>query len=168
MKIKGKKWVILALVLGLVLVPALLSGLSSCVNPGMPINGKANFYSITITIPNSFVRDAMQSYEDFWIFEKDNYKQMILMSRRDITEDWETSLDNYVADIKKQGGDAKRESFLQMEGASSTYTKDEVFCQEIVFAYDGSFYAVALRGGTQEEFQSLLDTINLSARNEAN
>lgn len=170
MKIKGKQntWILLALALGLVLITALLSGLSSCVNPGMPMNGEANFHSITITIPNSFTRDAMQSYEDFWIFEKDNNRQVILMSRRDITADWEASLDNYIADIKKQGGEAKRESFLQMEGASATYTKDEVFCQEVVFACGGSFYAVALRGGTQEEFQSLLDTINISARNEAN
>lgn len=170
MKIKSKKntWLLLALALGFVLITALLNGLSSCVNPGMPINGKANFHNVTITIPTSFQRDAMQSYEDFWIFEKDNHRQIILMSRRNITEDWESSLDNYVADIKKQGGEAKRESFLQMEGASATYTKDEVFCQEIVFACGGSFYAIALRGGTQEEFRVLVDTISISVPNKAN
>ena len=129
----------------------------------MPINGEANFHNVTITIPGSFTRDAMQSYEDFWIFECDDYRQIILMSRRDITEDWENSLDNFILDIQKQGGQAKRESFLQMEGATATYTKDDVFCQEIVFVYDGSFFAVALRGGTQEQFQALLDTICISA-----
>ena len=165
MKIKGKKstWVLLALAFGFILVTFLLNGLSSCVNPGMPTNGRANFHEITITIPDSFQRDAMQSYEDFWIFERDNYKQMILMSRRSITGDKEALLDNYIADIKKQGGDTKSESFLQMEAFFATYTKDGVFCQEIVFDYGGSFYAVAMRGVTQEEFQSLLNTVGISA-----
>ena len=160
---KFKLWVTLGLILGLVLLTVLLNGLTSCVNPGMPMNGKANFHDITITIPGSFARDAMQSYEDFWIFNNEDDKQMILMSYREITGDQEALLANYVADIKARGGQTTSESFLQMECVLATYTIEDVFCQEIVFAYGGSFYAVALRGGTQEEFQSLLETVGLSA-----
>ncbi len=127
----------------------------------MPYSGDIRFHEMTATIPGSFVRDSTQSREDLWIFEKGFYSELIILSRSDITGDVGASLDDYVAYMKEQGADSQRETFLQMEAVSSVYTKDGVFCQEMLFAYNGSFYAIALRGGTEDEFQSLLNTIRI-------
>ena len=35
------------------------------------------------------------------------------------------------------------------------------FCQEILFAFNSSFYAVALRGGTQDGFEEITNTISI-------
>ena len=61
--------------------------------------------------------------------------------------------------MKEQGVASEITTFLENEAVHSAYTQDEVFCQEMLFAYNGSFYAIALRGGDEETFQSLLETV---------
>lgn len=147
----------------LILIVALLSSLAGCgIYSDMPYNGDINFHEMTATIPRDFIRDSTQSSEDLWVFEKGAYSQLIILSRSDITGDTVASLDNYAAYMKEQGANAQREIFLQMDAVLSTYTNDGVFCQEMLFAYNGSFYAIALRGATEDDFQLLLDTVNIS------
>lgn len=126
----------------------------------MPFNGDITFHDITATVPESFIRDSTQSNNDMWIFESGNYSEYIIISRTDITKDTDTALNDYVDYMIEQGAESQRGTFLYTDAVLSTYTKDGKYCQEILFAYNGSFYAVALRGGTEEEFQSLLDTVN--------
>ena len=42
------------------------------------------------------------------------------------------------------------------------YTKDDVLCREVVFLYEDSVYAIAMRGATEEEFAAFLSTISLA------
>lgn len=145
-----------------ILLAALLGSLAGCGAPSdMPYSGDIRFHDMSVTIPGSFVRDSTQSHEDLWVFEKGFYSQLIILTRNDITGEVAASLDDYVAYMKEQGADSQRETFLQMDAVSSVYTKDGVFCQEMLFAYNGSFYAIALRGGTKEDFQALLNTIRI-------
>ena len=126
----------------------------------MPLNGPVTFHEITATIPSSYVRDSTQSSEDLWVFEHGGYSKIILLSRRDIQGDPDAAIDNYVAYMQSEGCDATRGTFLYTDAVLSTYTKENQFCQEIVFVYNGLFYSVALRGGTEDEFQSLLNDVN--------
>ena len=51
---------------------------------------------------------------------------------------------------------------MQHDAVHSTYTREEQFCQEMLFVYNGSIYALALRGGTEEEFDAFLKSVNLN------
>ena len=146
----------------LLLALTLLGSLAGCRASDMPFNGGVAFHELKVTIPDSFLRDSGQSSEDLWIFEKGGYQQIILLSRRDAPGDVGASLDDYAAYLLEQGMDARRGSFLELDAVLSSCTMDGVFCQEVLFAHGGSFYAVSLRGGTREEFQSLLDTVAIS------
>ena len=145
--------------ISLFLVLAFVFSLSACSK--MPFNGEIEFHSISLTIPERFIRDSTQSNDDLWIFEHDNYSEYIIISRKDITGDAGSSLLNYVEYMKENGADSEIASFLNNDAVLTTYYKDDVFCQEILFAYNSSFYAVALRGGTQSGFAEIVNTICL-------
>lgn len=150
-------------VLALLLILATVGSLAGCGSgTNMPYNGDTAFHGVSAEIPGDFIRDSVQSNEDLWLFEKDFYSAYIILSRQDITADAEASIDGYIAYMQEQGVAAQRETFLQKDAVSSTYTQDGMFCQEILFAHNGSFYTIALRGGTEEEFQSLLATVKIS------
>ena len=149
--------------LALIMMVILLGSLWGCrTHSDMPYNGDITFHKMNISIPQNFIRDSTQSNEDAWLFESGFYSKLIILSRNDITGNTNASLDNYVEYMKQQNADSQREIFKEMDAVFSVYTKDDMFCQEMLFAYEGSFYAIALRGGTREEFQSLLDTVNIS------
>ena len=140
---------------------AILLLLSGCVRQGgMPFNGKVTFHEITATVPDSFLRDSTQSNDDLWVFEKGGYDQILLLSRKDIGEDPDAALDGYVTYLRAEGADAERGQFLYADAVHATYTKDGQYCQEILFVYHDSLYSVALRGGTEEDFQAILDEVN--------
>lgn len=150
-------------VISLVAILIMISSLVSCgSHSDMPYNGIISFHEITATIPESFIRDSTQSGEDVWFFERGFYKEYIILSRKDIVGDTSASLGSYVDYMKEQGVYSERTTFLQMDAVLSTYTLDDKFCQEMLFVYNGSFYAIALRGGTEEDFQSLLNTIGIN------
>lgn len=127
----------------------------------MPFNGPVNFHTISATIPETYIRDSTNSTEDLWVFEHGGYKEYILMTRSDISGDIAASIENYAAYMKEQGASSAETSFMGREAVRSTYTKDEVFCQEMLFAYDDSFYAIALCGGDEAAFEALLNTVKL-------
>ena len=86
---------------------------------------------------------------------------MIIVSRSDAVEKPSASMESYVEYIEENGGSFEMTTFQGQEAVLLNYTKDDKNCQEIMFYYDGSIYAVALRGGTEEEFSGLLDTVEL-------
>lgn len=63
--------------------------------------------------------------------------------------------------MTEQGVNSKLTTFNELGAVLSTYTKDDKYCQEMLFVYKDSFYAVALRGGDESEFEQLLDTVEL-------
>lgn len=133
-----------------------------CVNESeMPFNGQIEFHSIALTVPEKFIRDSTQSTEDFWVFENGIYSELILISRKDIAGDASALLDDYVESMKKVDADSKRITFLDGDAVLSAYYLEDVYCQEILFPYNNSFYAVALRGGDETAFKELTYTIKL-------
>lgn len=148
----------------LTLTVILVGSLTGCgFGSDMPFNGDVCFHEMNVTIPTSFIRDSTQSNDDLWLFEKDRYSELIILSRKDITSEESAALDSYAAYMQEQGVDVSHETFLDMAAIHSTYTRDGVFCQEMLFAYNGSFYAIALRGGTKEAFRSLLNSVSISS-----
>lgn len=129
----------------------------------MPYNGDIIFNGITVSIPQNFIRDSTQSANDLWVFEKGFYKQLIILSRNDLSGEIAEVLDGYVDYMKSMECDSKRTTFAGCEAVHTTYTKDGQYCQEVLFVYNSSTYAIALRGGTEEEFKSLLDSVKLNA-----
>lgn len=162
MKPTGKKSPFAIRAVVLLLICLMVIGAAGCFpRVRMPFNGNITFHEITAVIPSSFIRDSTQSNDELWVFEKGNYKQCIILSRKPADEDVDTMLDNYVAYlIEEFGANAERGTYLYSEAVHSTLTRNGQFCQEILFVYHGYCYAVALRGGTEEEFQSLLNNVN--------
>lgn len=139
-----------------------LISLASCgLGSDMPYNGDVTFNDITVSIPQKFIRDSTQSTSDLWVFEKGFYKQLIILSRNDLGGEVDEVLDGYVDYMKSMECDSKRTTFAGCEAVHTTYTKDGQYCQEVLFVYNSSTYAIALRGGTEEEFKSLLDSVKM-------
>jgi hypothetical protein len=134
--------------------------LSACSQ--MPFNGNIEFCDISLTIPERFIRDSTQSNGDLWVFECDNYSEYIIISRKDVTGETQSALTDYAEYMKENGAESEIVCFLNDSAVLSTYYIDDVFCQEILFAYRNSFYAVALRGGSQNGFKEITDTISLN------
>jgi len=124
----------------------------------MPFNGDIEFHDILLTVPERFIRDSTKSNDDLWIFEYDNYSEYIIISRKDIAGEVQPALSDYVEYMKENGAESE---MLDNNTVLSTYYKDDVLCQEILFAYSNSFYSVALRGGTQDSFDEITDSLIL-------
>lgn len=127
----------------------------------MPFNGTVTFHSMSVEIPEDFIRDSARSSEDLWAYEQGGYKKSILISRNDITVEPSALLESYGAYIVENGGNAEITSFQEQAAVRLNYQKDELFCREMMFCYGGSAYSIAMRGGTAEEFSTLLDTVEL-------
>lgn len=146
------------------IMPAVLLALcillTSCSLTDMPFNGPIEFHDLAMTIPEKFVRDSVQSTDDLWIFEYDQFSEYILISRKESSADVKTTLEKNMEYMVGEGAQCQLVTFLGVDALMSTYTLDEVFCQEMLLPCNGLFYAVALRGGTEADFQALLDTIS--------
>lgn len=141
------------------LVLILIFSLSACSN--MPFNGDIAFHDISLTVPERFVRDSTQSNSNMWIFEHDYYSEYIIVSLKEIEGDVQSKLSDYAQYMKENGAESEKTVFLDNEAVLSIYYADDKFCQELLFAYNNFFYAVALRGGTQDDFKEITDTISL-------
>ena len=154
---KRTTWILSVLLV--ILVIALFLGCGSLSD--MPYNGEASFHDVFIEIPEDYIRDSTQSTEDLWIFEHGGYKEYILLSRKDANADTSVDLDSYLAYMKDRGAASERTKFIGIDSVFSAYMLDGVFCQEMLFIYKDSYYAIALRGGSEEEFNALLDTVKI-------
>jgi hypothetical protein len=154
------------------IMPAVLLALcillTSCSLTDMPFNVPIEFHDIAMTIPEKFVRDSVQSTDDLWIFEYDQFKEFILISRKESTADVATTLENNLEYMLEQGAQSEIVKFLGVDALMSTYTLDDMFCQELLLPYNGAFYAIALRGGTEADFQALLETVGMAREPETN
>lgn len=148
---------------GIVLLLALLLAMLPCgaqaARIDMPFNGEMAFHRLSLTVPENFIRDSARSTEDFWVFEKGWYSQYIMLSCSELSGDADAYLDGYMEYLHGQGADSFREDFLGLEAVRSSQTEGEQSWQELMFVHDGSVYAIALRGGTEETFSALLDTV---------
>lgn len=114
---------------------------------------------IKLEIPGNFIYDSTQSNSTFKVFEKGWYSQMILLSCSALNGDAEASLEGYAEYIKENGGSAELTSFKGSPAALAEYTKDEKACRELMFAHNGILYAVALRGGTDDDFTLIINSV---------
>ena len=145
------------------LLPVLLAVMLFCgaqASAGdMPFNGEMAFHKISLAVPESFIRDSTQSTDDFWVFEKGWYSQYIMLSCSALNSDAGAYLDGYMKYLHAQGADSHREDFLGLEAVRSSQMDGGRNWQELMFVHDGSVYAVALQGGTEDAFSALLDTV---------
>ena len=149
----------------------LLCTLSGCkvFNKRMPLNGDITFYDISLTVDEKYVRDSSQSSENLWVFEHGNYKEYIILSKKDISGDLTVVLSEYLEYMLENGVNAEKKVFFENEAIFSSWTSDGLFCQEVTFVHEGSVYAVSLRGGTESEFDHLIRTVmKLQANAESN
>ena len=146
----------------LILILCLLICITGCSRvSNMPFNGEVKFHRITLTVPYRFLRDTTQSNTNFWVFARDSYAEYVLISRKEVKKDVDTALTDYIAAMQKEGADSQRTTFLGKDAVLTKCTIDDVYCQEILFVHDNSFYAVALRGGDEAGFKEITDTIGL-------
>jgi len=147
-----------------ILCIALLLTCAGCMfsTPDMPFNGDITFHEITMTIPTRFIRDSTQSTDALWIFEQGNYSEYIILSYKVANGDTEEALPSYVEYMEGNGANSQIISFRGNDAVISVYNMDGVFCQEILFIHQDAYYAIALRGGTEEGFAELTDTIQLT------
>lgn len=122
----------------------------------MPFNGDVTFHELSVTVPSKFVRDSTQSNEDLWVFEHGGYKEYILLSRSGAADP-----ESYCQTMLQRGAESALTTFRGKDAVQSAYTKDGEYCQELLLIHNGAAYAIALRGGTQEEFRALLDTVKV-------
>lgn len=128
----------------------------------MPFNGDIMFHDVSMTVPEKFIRDSAQSNADLWIFEHDNYSQILLMSRDDVVEDTPEKMEEMMDFYGTIGGTStKYEEYAHAYRAE--YTKDDMACQEVMFIYGDNLYTITLRGATAEEFSKLLDSVEVGA-----
>ena len=149
-------WMLIASVL------VVTNALTGCGSTDIPLNGQVKFHNIEVTIEETFVRDSTRSTEDLWVFEYKNFKEYILLSRRDLDGDANKGLEDYIEYMKEEGVECELINFEWGNAVFSTYTNAEKeYCQEIVFAHKGSYYAIALRKGTEKRFQTLTNSVVL-------
>ena len=146
------------LLLCLILFLCCASASASRVN--MPFNGEITFHGIQLTVPENFIRDSTQSSDDFWVFERNWYSAVLLISRNSQPD--ASSMQDYSAFMESIGAEIASEPFLHTEAAVFTYYNEDTCCREIMFEYRGSIYAIALRGGDEAEFRSILDSVSSS------
>lgn len=126
----------------------------------MPFNGDIQFHDITLTVPTRFIRDSTQSNEDFWVFERGGYAEYVLLSKKTAS----TTLNEYMLYMQENGANSEMVTFLDGDAVLSSYTKDGLYCQEILFIHNGAAYAIALRGGTEAGFKEITDTVAIPAQ----
>ncbi|MBQ3101129.1 MAG: hypothetical protein IJC50_09075 [Clostridia bacterium] len=146
----------------IVLMFVIILCLSGCISKQtltMPFNGDVKFYDVSLTIPEDFIRDSTQSDENGWVFEKNYYSQMIIITRSNVVGDVGELLDGYMEQMHQMEFESQRTTFRERDAVLSEYTLNEQYCREMCFPHEDSLYFVALRGGTEEEFYTLLDTI---------
>lgn len=151
--------------LSMILLVSMLLTLGGCFGMArMPFNGDITFHDITLTVPEKYIRDSTKSDEDTWIYEYDSYAEYIVIMRKDFSGDESAALEDYVAYMKENKAESEVVSFQDGSAVHTTYTKNNQFCQELLFIHGDSVYAVALRACPRATFEEVTKTIALSAK----
>lgn len=149
---------------GMVFTLAVICTLLPCAfaaGVNMPFNGDVRFHGICVTVPDSYIRDSTQSNADFYLFEKGWFSSVIMLSREDAPDDTEEWMNGYMEYLLARGAHSERTKFLGMRALESQQLRGGVLWQEMYFACGDSLYAVAISGGDEEEFRTLLDTVRI-------
>ncbi len=133
----------------------------------MPINGEMAFHDIIFTIPDDFVSDTTQSSEDFWVFERGFYSEYFFISRKDNDGNAYETIAGYSNFINQSGGTATVGEFIGKDAVLCSYTKDGLYCQELMFEYGDSIYDITLRNGDSEMMGGIMDSVKLLKIEEA-
>ncbi|MBR1770973.1 MAG: DUF2905 domain-containing protein [Lachnospiraceae bacterium] len=156
---KKKVFLIIGLVAGALLVGlVILWLLIAYVFIRMPFNGDVTFHDFSVYVPEKYVRDSTQSNDALWVYEYQNYTSYILLHKSE-TADPNADLAAYADYITERGGSAAWGERRGVDVLDVAYTQDNKACRETVFVLNGSLYSVALRGGTEDEFTALRDSI---------
>ena len=151
-----RKLICFMLILGILVLSAGCFNISS-----MPFNGDITFHDIALTVPEKFIRDSTQSNDDQWIFEYHNYAEYIILVRSEIgqqnAEEFLKTYQNSMAEV----GTSELITFQGKAAVHSSYTKDGISCNELFFPYQDAFYAIALRGASDADFQQLIGSVSL-------
>ena len=118
--------------------------------------GKLSFHDITAVIPEGFTWVSSESTDDLWVFEKGGYEEVLIFSRNDFEKTASDTLLGLMDFYNSTGGSAELGAYLGGDALMASYEQDGLYCREITFIYGNSLYAIALRGGTQEDFNALL------------
>jgi len=144
----------------------ILSYMTGCSYPNnMPFNGDVTFHEISLVIPQNFVRDSTQSNDEVWVFEASFYQKYIILSYKETAEDPKTVADDYYAYLMEQDIFTERTTFLGMEAVRFHTELQGKDAQELMFVYQGASYAISLRGGTEDEFNAIVNTIAMLGQN---
>lgn len=150
-------------IFSMILFASILLTLAGCFGmTRMPFNGDITFHGITLTVPEKYIRDSTKSDEDTWIYEYDSYAEYIVIMRKDFSGDEAAALADYAAYMKENKAESEIVSFLDGSAVHTSYTKNNQFCQEILFVHGDSVYAVALRGCPRAAFEEVTKTIALA------
>lgn len=127
----------------------------------MPFNGEVTFHGLKLTVPEDFIRDSTQSTEDIWLFEKGWYKKTIVLLHRQLQEDPNAYLTAYATGMEGQGVAVTQVSFLDTAAVKCAATKEDgTYWQELSFIHNGAFYAIAMNGATEADFDAFLQSVS--------
>ncbi len=122
----------------------------------MPFNGNVTFHEISVEIPSRFIRDSTQSNETYWFFEHGWGSEVITLMYKESAAD----LESYRTYLEEQGFEAEDGTFINCPAVKSEgVDKNGKTHREMFFIYKDHSYAVALTGGTEEEFQDLYNSV---------
>ncbi len=98
---KESKMQNVVLVLLMIIGMFVLSGCGINGTNDMPFNGDVLFYDLSIEIPEDFIRDSTKSNENQYVFEKNNYDVIIVLSKQNTNG---YSLRNIVNNAENENG----------------------------------------------------------------
>lgn len=121
---QGKVYIIVLIVLCIILIFGfVMKGKTSTI----PFNGSVVFYDLSIEIPKDFIRDSTKSNDNQYVFEKNNYDVIIVISKQNTNG---YSLRNMVNSAKNENG-------------TVLYSNNEYTKCDIKYMLNGGVYSFA-------------------------
>ena len=131
--------------------------------PVITLGGSTTFYDIEYAIPEYYIFDSTQSKENFALYESGWYEKLLLLSRSDVTYDpARKHLEKYANNMKEKGAEyCEFIDFKGVEAVKAKYTVEDKNCIEVYFILNGSKYAIAMRGETEDNFNIFIGGVVL-------
>lgn len=114
-----------------------------------------------MTLPDGYVRDSTESTADLWIFEKGFYREYVMLMRKELTGDAAALMNSYAAYLTEQGAISVGTIFKGHEALRSSMNQGGVLWQEVYFVHGDSTYAIAMRGGSEADFDAIINTVRM-------
>ena len=138
----------------------------------MPFNGDVTFHDMSVTIPESFIRDSTQSSEDVWIFERKNYTDYIMLFRGALEmQGGLTTPENY-CEIMQSGG--AESEVIDFQGLPCVYTvsiaNNGMYATEAVVFVNDTTYALTMctkNEADMEEYGTIYESLSFDVKSGA-